>query len=169
MNSRFVYYEILTTPGLYFLTYLNQLGYLAHKQHKLPGKFTFFSTNEYWNFLKKTNQVLGKYDDKFDFLKEDRKNETKYEKKILIDCANGVAGFTIDKIKNIYEKEDLNLVIINNLFKNYSFLNEICGSDFILQEKHLPINYPNHDKNDTKTLFTKNVSFDGDVNKIVYL
>lgn len=156
---------------------MNQLGFMAHKQQKLPGKFTFFSANEYWNFLTKSNQVLDKYADKsgflkgdqFAFLKEDRKNEERYEKNILIDCANGVAGFCIEKIKNIYGKEDLSLNSINTLFKNYSFLNGFCGSDYILKEKNVPVNYPNYDKYDTKILFTKNVSLDGDADRVVYL
>lgn len=170
MNSRFVYYEILPTPGLHFLTYLNQLGYSAHKQQKLPGKFSFFTVNEYWNFLTKSNEALEKFIDKLPFLKEDRKDENKYEEKILIDCANGTAGFCIEKIKNIFTNEkNLNINFINTLFKNYSFLNEFCGSDFILREKNLPMNYPQGDKNDTKNIFNKNISFDGDVDRIIYL
>ncbi len=169
LNSRFVYYEILTSPGLHFLTYLNQLGFLAHKQQKLPGNFTFFNANEYWNFLAKSNETQGKYTDKLAFLKEDRKNQDRYEKNILIDSAYGSSGFSFDKIKNIYSKEDLSLTFINTLWKNYSFLNDLCGSNFILKEKKLPMNYPSHENNYPKTVFTKNISFDGNVDEIVYL
>ncbi len=169
MNSRFVYYDILPTPGLHFLTYINQLGYLTHKQQKLPGKFSFFTVNEYWNFLSRTNESLEKYIDKFPFLKEERQNEKRYEDNILIDCANGIAGFSIDKIKNIFTiDKDIKITSINTLFKNYSFLNEFCGSCYILLEKNLPVNYP-QDKNDTKNIFSKNLSFDSDIDRLVYL
>lgn len=142
---------------------------MAHKHQKLPGKFTFFNANEYWNFLNMSNETQRKHSDKLAFLKEDRKNTDRYEKNILIDCANGVAGFSVEKIKNIFAKEDFSLNFINTLFKNYSFLNAFCGSNFILKEKNLPMNYPNYDKNDPKTLFAKNISLDGDVYRILYL
>jgi hypothetical protein len=142
---------------------------MAHKQQKLPGKFTFFNVSEYWNFLNNSNQALGKYADILGFVKEEHKNESNYEKVILIDCTMGAAGFYRDKIKSIFEKEDLSLTFINTTYKQNNFLNEFCGSDFILKERNLPFNYPDYDKTDQNTLFIKNISFDGDVDRIVYL
>jgi len=170
LNSRFIYYEILPTSGLHFLTLLNQLGYSAHKQQKLPGKFSFFNSNEYWTFHSKTFIAFEKYNDKLPFLKEDRLDEIRYEYNILIDCANGNAAFCMDKIKNIFANPNLNFNFINTLFKNYSFLNEFCGSHFLLKEKCIPINYPKYDdKNDNKNIFTKNISFNGDLSRVIYL
>lgn len=166
LNSRFVNYEIITTPGLHFLTYLNQLSFQAHKEKKLPGKFSFFQTNEYWNFLIKSNEILENYSKKFDFLIEDRKDELRYEENLILDCANGIPGFHFEKIKNIFKNQNLNINFINILSKNYSFLSNFCGADYVLKDKLLPITYPT---TENKNNYTKNISLDADAVKIVYL
>lgn len=140
---------------------------------KLPGKFSYFPVNEYWNFLNRSNEALEQYNKKFDFLREDRKGQNKYEESILIDCANGVSGFSSEKIKNIFKNDKLTILMINTLFKNFSFLNEFCGAYYIFLERNLPMNYPVCDKTSDNSgvynAISKNAAFDGDVERLIYL
>ena len=47
--------------------------------------------------------------------------------------------------------------------KNYKYLNEGCGAEHVHKEKLIPSNYPEN----VSTI--KNLSFDGDVDRIIYL
>jgi len=94
-----------------------------------------------------------------------------YENNITFDCANGTAGFLKEKIEEIFSEErDLKCEFINYDYEDYKSLNELSGAEHVQKEKKLPQFFHNKFLNKENNLveFIKNVSFDGDVDRIIY-
>ncbi len=154
-KSLFHYYGVLSTPALQFLTFLNQI--LFRKINSVLSQFYFVKEIEYWNFFKGVYFAFDNFSQQFFELPK----ESKYENRMLIDCANGVAGYIYGNIINILD-DKIETKFINSNYEKFENLNEKCGAEHLHKSRSLPANYP-----DTK--FTKNVSFDGDVDRIIYL
>ncbi len=154
-KSFFHNYGILSTPALQFLTYLNQI--LFRKINSVLSQYYFVKESEYWNFLKGVYFAFDTFSEQFFKFQKN----SKYENQIIIDCANGVAGYIYQNIKNIFS-EKIDLKFINLNYENYESLNENCGAEHLHKTRALPLNY-----SDPKNI--KSVSFDGDVDRIIYL
>jgi len=149
MNARIMNYELLTTPGLHFLTLFNQ--YLFNTDYL---RFAFVEKEIYWKFLVNGYKSFNLCYDKF--LK--KLPSYKYENEITIDCANGLASCFTNIIKEIFG-DDVKINFINTDIQSYEKLNDMCGADYIHKER----------KNPSEIINTrKGVSFDGDVDRIVY-
>ena len=77
-----------------------------------------------------------------------------------------------EKIAEIFSDEkDIKCEFINYDFEDYESLNELTGAEHIQKEKALPQFFHNKflDKENNLVEFVKNVSFDGDVDRIIYL
>lgn len=159
MNAKFHNYGIITTPALQFLTLANQMSY--KQVHKNLNKFTFTNEEVYWKFLENSFFAFNIFCDKFYSSNKQIGVENKYEKDILIDCANGIGGYHAKNIAKLVG-ELLQVNVINADYTNYEYLNNNCGAEHVHKEKKVPINYP-------KEGVVKNLSFDGDVDRIVYL
>lgn len=62
LNCDFICYEILTTPGLHYLTLLNQIKFAEfYKNRDRTEKFHFCDKNDYWIFLKSSFNILEKH------------------------------------------------------------------------------------------------------------
>jgi len=62
LNCEFVCYEVLTTPGLHYLTLLNQIKFAEFYKHReKTEKFYFCDKEDYWIFLKSSNNILEKH------------------------------------------------------------------------------------------------------------
>ncbi len=145
--------------------------------------FNFCNEDLYYNFLENSNKILENYS------KEARKilqinndkdidiniNIDKYEYNFLFDCSNGIAAFLNQKINKIFLINKENKISFHNIdYKNYKLLNEGCGSEFIQKEKNIPKNFLNFlkeksNENNQEIEYVKNISFDGDVDRLIYL
>lgn len=157
-SCEYNFYNVITTPALHFLTKVSQM---AFEKIGIKNKMIFPPENDYWNFLGGTYQGFNEYYDKY-FKKEECK---KYNKELVIDCANGLSGYCKDKINEVLQKgnKDLKVYFINVDYLAYEKLNNNCGAEFTHKERKYPLNkveqYPN---------VIKNLSFDGDVDRIIY-
>lgn len=157
-GAKYKIYGIQTSPALQFITLLNQISF--KKVNFILSQFTFCNENEYWNFLEGMYMAFNHFYDQF--YKVSKPDENKYESELLLDCANGAAGYQYQKISKVFNGT-LRLDFINFNYKNYEFLNNKCGAEHVHKEKLIPINYPEG------KFYSKNVSFDGDVDRIIYL
>ncbi len=157
MNIRYINYEILPKPALNFLTCLNQMIFLSHKQMKLSCKFSFANQKEYWNFLKNTNDILKEQMKKLDFInyknkifieKNDDKKENNINININYDNNNSIENninlfniseFYSEKIKNIFKDDDLK-ININNI--NIKTINDNDKDIFNLNKDFGNLNLP---------------------------
>ena len=157
-SCEYFFYQTITTPSLHFLTNVSQMMF---EKIGIKNKMIFPPENDYWNFLGGTFQNFNDYYDKY-FKKENCK---KYNNELVIDCANGLSGFCKDKIKDLLNKgiQNLKVNFINFDCENYEKLNNNCGAEYTHKERKYPLNkeeqYPN---------VIKNLSFDGDVDRIIY-
>ena len=90
-----------------------------------------------------------------------RKDNSKYEKKLFIDCADGIGGPAVkklDAVSQLCEFETLNEGTGAEVF-----LNEGCGAEFVQKERQLPRNF-----NPATHHGAKFASFDGDADRLVY-
>ncbi len=156
-SAKFHNYGVLTTPALQFLTYLNQM--LFKKVNSILSQFYFVNSSEYWMFLKGVYMGFNNFSEQFLAIKP---IEAKYENEMLIDCANGAAAFHFKKIAEIFG-DRMKLKFININYEFYEGLNEACGAEHLHKIKTLPLNYTDEVK------LVKNLSFDGDVDRIIYL
>jgi phosphoacetylglucosamine mutase len=157
-EAKYFVYGVLTTPALQYLTLLNQMAF--KKVNSVLSQFSFTNVSEYWNFLGGIYFTFNTFYDQF--YKSQIQNITNYETELLVDCANGAAGYHYENINKIFNNK-IKLKFINTNYKNYEFLNSQCGAEHVHKEKTLPINYP------IELEISKNVSFDGDVDRIIYL
>jgi phosphoacetylglucosamine mutase len=157
-GAKYKIYGVQTSPALQFMTLLNQMAF--KKVNHILSQFSFADEAEYWNFLGGIYMFFNNFYDQF--YKARSNEENKYESELLIDCANGAAGYNYKKISQIFNGQ-LKLDFINTNYKNFETLNSKCGAEHVHKEKLIPINYP-EGKN-----YSKNVSFDGDVDRIIYL
>jgi phosphoacetylglucosamine mutase len=162
INAKFNLYGLLTTPGLHFLTLINQLAFKNVKYNL--DKFYFAPTETYWNFLQGGFKAFNIFYEKFYNSSNNLSSneDMKYQNEILLDCGSGLAGFVSNNIANIVG-DYLKISFINIDFLDYKNLNNLCGAEYVHKEKKIPINY----KLDCK--ISKNLSFDGDVDRIIYL
>jgi phosphoacetylglucosamine mutase len=150
MNANYKDYGYLTTPGLSYLTYCNQVIY-GHS-----NKFFFPDRDDYFSFLKRSFENFMKFYEQFF-----KKNASdKYQKIITVDCANGVAAKFVDEMRGVLGSH-LELKFINVDFNKHELLNSKCGAEHMHKEKTLPSDYPEEP-------VQKNLSFDGDVDRIIY-
>jgi phosphoacetylglucosamine mutase len=157
-NAKFVNYGVLTTPALQFLTLINSLQF--KKVNFILSQFSFVDANEYWRFISGVYMSFNIFYEQF-YSKVIKHKVSFYEPSLLIDCANGAAAYHWKNIENIFNNK-IKTSFINTNFKNFKMLNEGCGAEHVHKEKVLPADYNSND-------FIKNVSFDGDVDRIIYL
>jgi phosphoacetylglucosamine mutase len=157
LNVKFKFYGVQTTPALHFLTVLNQ------KDFKLKNfnNFHFVDSMDYWKFLKNGYLAFNTFLERYYCNSIERTEENKYENEFTIDCSNGIAGFHHQNIINLFNNSVM-IYPININFQETCSLNEGCGAEFVHKDKKLPINYGNN-------VYVKNASFDGDVDRLVYL
>jgi len=77
-----------------------------------------------------------------------------------------------ENITEIFANDkEIKCEFINYDFTDFKSLNEMTGSEHIQKEKQLPQFFHNKflDKENNLVEFVKNVSFDGDVDRIIYL
>lgn len=158
-NTKFINYGVLTTPALQFLTLINSIQF--KKVNYILSQFSFVDANEYWRFISGVYMSFNIFYEQF-YSKVIKHSVSNYESSLLIDCANGAAAYHYKNIENIFNSK-IKTNFINTDFKNFKLLNEACGAEHVHKEKTLPIGYTNEKH------FIKNVSFDGDVDRIIYL
>lgn len=62
LSCEFVCYDVITTPGLHYLTLLNQIKFAEFYKHRERNeKFHFCSKADYWIFLRSSNKILEKH------------------------------------------------------------------------------------------------------------
>lgn len=160
MGAKFTNYGVLTSPALQYLTLINQ--HCFKQVNKNSNKFSFVDSKIYWSFLEGGYFAFNTFYDKFYAGKKSEGNN-KYENQVLIDCCNGAAGYHAKKIAEMVGN-NLNLHFINTDYQTYENLNHSCGAEHVHKEKKLPSNYPSE-----KSPSIKNLTFDGDVDRIIYL
>lgn len=156
-GAKYKFYGNHTTPALHFLTLLNQISFKTLNYHQ----FYFVDGEEYWKYLKSSYLAFDTFYEKFYSHTLNRNEENKYENKFTIDCSNGMAAYHHDKIIKIFN-QTVSIHPYNTNYQNASGLNEGCGAEFVHKEKKIPTDYG-------KDFDVKNVSFDGDVDRVVYL
>jgi phosphoacetylglucosamine mutase len=157
LNVTNKYYGVQTTPALHFLTLLNQYVFKSKNSHS----FNFVDSEEYWKFLKNGYFAFNTFLEKFYATPKDKNEENKYENELTIDCSNGIAGYHYKKINSLFD-ESTKIHTYNYNYIETTSLNDSCGAEFVHKEKKLPVNYG-------KDSHVKNLSFDGDVDRVVYL
>lgn len=152
------FYGVQSTPALHFLTLLNQMNYKSINY----DSFSFIDSEEYWKFLKNGYFAFNTFVDKFYAIPhKDGKEQNKYENELTIDCSNGIAGYHYKNIMNLCD-QSMKIYPYNYNYQDATSLNESCGAEYVHKEKQLPVNY-------FKNSYVKNLSFDGDVDRVVYL
>jgi hypothetical protein len=163
---------------------------------KHSGKFSFVNQIEYWNFLKNTNDILREQIKKFDYLnykvkidKEKNNNENENKNEDNSKNNNNISSnfypnlnlnlfnqsnFYIEKIKNVFKDDDMNITInINKKFPNSNFSDSFINYDFkskcLLKNLDSGIslfnNFDNYNKFNTKNI---NIYFKTNMDKISY-
>ena len=153
-TCEYKYYDIITTPCLHFLTLMNQMSF-----EKLPphSKMVFQEDTIYWKFLSASFEGYNSFFDKH-FKKEEPKN---YEWNLSIDCSNGLSGHVKDNIAKLFKSfPQFKITFINTEEDKKEKLNEHCGAEFVHKERQYPTNQIESSN--------KNLSFDGDVDRIIY-
>jgi phosphomannomutase len=153
MDAKSHNYGFLTTPGLSFLTLCNQYAYKHNRK-----TFQFVKIDEYFKFLSHGYKAFISFYDQF--FKKNLKGDDKYQKSITVDCANGVSSLFTNQINDIF-KGHLDITFINTDYNDHKTLNSNCGAEFLHKDRKLPTNYP-------EAPIQKNLSFDGDVDRIIY-
>jgi phosphoacetylglucosamine mutase len=116
MNARPVHFGLVTTPQLHWLiAECNAGGLSTHATYKAEDYVNTFAKH-----FNEFNELLG-----------DKENK-RYEKNILLDCANGVGSVHIKPIL-VQINENLQVEIINDDLKP-DLLNEDCGAEFVQKE-----------------------------------
>lgn len=159
-TCEYKFYGIITTPSLHFLTFLSQMKY---KQKGTLVKEDFPSDKEYWTYFTNAfNNYNSFYRTYFTNVNDSSSSLSlkKYESTLTIDCSNGIASHIKDNIANAINSSELSVSFINTDEHNTSKLNEGCGAEYVHKEHKYPENQ------NTSTI--KNLSFDGDVDRIIY-
>jgi phosphoacetylglucosamine mutase len=157
LNANFKNYGIQTTPALHFLTLLNQItvNSIGHKS------FDFVDSEQYWKFLTNGIMTFNLFYEKIYSKNLVRDEPNKYENEFTMDCCNGIAGYHYKKIIEIFA-ETVKIHSYNTNYSEITALNDSCGAEYVHKEKNIPVNY-------FKDAYIKNISYDGDVDRIVYL
>lgn len=162
LNGCLKNYGVLTTPQLHYMV----------RCYNTNSQYGQADENGYYNKLAKAfNNIWSLI--KF-------KSDSKYEKNLYVDAANGVGA---DKIRQMseYIKSDFVKRTNNNANKNGEFLlnittfndgtasddvlNYLCGADHVKVQQKTPIKLPT--SSDLASV-QKYCSFDGDADRIVY-
>ncbi len=76
-----------------------------------------------------------------------------------------------EKVRDIFsEEKDIRIEYLNYDYQNYQSLNEGCGAEHVQKERKLPCNFRNvfSDSQNNQVEFIKNITLDGDVDRIIY-
>jgi len=134
-------YGIVTTPELHFLV----------RKSNLIG--SEIEKNEYVDHIVVNFKEIAQYN---------LKNE-----KVMVDCASGVGGILLDKLKDKIDGIDIDIINISKEEKGYvpdnQYLNNCCGADYIISKNMVPNNISV--KNDE---LKRCASFDGDADRLIY-
>ena len=107
LDCAYINYNIITTPQLHWLTYVNQCNFNNNKFHE------FVTEDIYWIWLHSSYDLFHEMCDRY---KIDLKLTTNYEKDLLIDCSCGASATKLEQIKQIFSKRQLlNLKVNLNL------------------------------------------------------
>ena len=134
-------FGLVTTPQLHFLV---QLSY-KRGSHEV-------ALEDYYAYMREKVER---------FKANARKDNSKYETKLYIDCADGIGGPSVkklDAVNQLCEFETLNEGTGAEVF-----LNEGCGAEYVQKERKLPRNF-----DPAKHHGAKFASFDGDADRLVY-
>lgn len=127
-----------------------QLCWLVSKIHENDGDFIRVDKNDYVdNYACKFKAFLDLVGDK---------ETEKYDRRLWLDCSNGIGGAVIKQFK---EQLPLDLVL-ENTGEDVTYLNDGCGAEFVHKDQKVPANY--HEFQDGK----KCASFDGDADRLIY-
>ena len=159
-NCSFNFYDIIPSPSLYFLTFVNQMTF---QKIGLKYKMVFVPRDNYWGYLINSfNKFHSYYNIVF---KTKEENKIKYENEICIDLSNGVASLYKNQIMSIFNNKEnkfpLKIHLINDN-NNEHELNINCGINSIL-EKKIPKN-----KKEKYASIVKCASLSSDLDSIIY-
>ena len=159
-NCSFNFYDIIPSPSLYFLTFVNQMTF---QKIGLKYKMVFVPRDNYWGYLINSfNKFHSYYNIVF---KTKEENKIKYENEICIDLANGVASLYKNQIMSIFNNKEnkfpLKIHLINDN-NNEHELNINCGINSIL-EKKIPKN-----KKEKCASIVKCATLSSDLDSIIY-
>mgnify|MGYP002625013393 CR=1 FL=1 len=159
-NCSFNFYDIIPSPSLYFLTYVNQVTF---QKIGLKYKMVFVPKENYWAYL---NNSFNKFHSYYNIVfKNMQENKINYENEMCIDFSNGVASLYKNQIMSIFNNKEnnfpLKLLLINDN-NNENELNINCGINTIL-EKKLPKN-----KREKCASINKCATLSSDLDSIIY-
>lgn len=159
-NCSFNFYDIIPSPSLYFLTFVNQMTF---QKIGLKYKMVFVPRDNYWGYLINSfNKFHSYYNIVF---KTKEENKIKYENEICIDLSNGVASLYKNQIMSIFNNKEnkfpLKIHLINDN-NNEHELNINCGINSIL-EKKIPKN-----KKEKCASIVKCATLSSDLDSIIY-
>ena len=159
-NCSFNFYDIIPSPSLYFLTFVNQMTF---QKIGLKYKMVFVPRDNYWGYLINSfNKFHSYYSMVF---KNKEENKIKYENEICIDLSNGVASLYKNQIMSIFNNKEnkfpLKIHLINDN-NNEHELNINCGINSIL-EKKIPKN-----KKEKCASIVKCATLSSDLDSIIY-
>ena len=159
-NCSFNFYDIIPSPSLYFLTFVNQMTF---QKIGLKYKMVFVPRDNYWGYLINSFNKFHSYYSMVFKTKEE--NKIKYENEICIDLSNGVASLYKNQIMSIFNNKEnkfpLKIHLINDN-NNEHELNINCGINSIL-EKKIPKN-----KKEKYASIVKCASLSSDLDSIIY-
>lgn len=118
-GAKYVNYKVITTPALHFLTLSNQFVFNANYRKFID----FCKSDEYWNYLTMAFTSFYSMMDEYKFRKETIVDKVT-EHVLVIDCANGIAGFLHKEIAAVISKTFNGEYIVNklNILTNFSSL-----------------------------------------------
>ena len=159
-HCSFNFYDIIPSPSLYFLTFVNQMTF---QKIGLKYKMVFVPRDNYWGYLINSFNKFHSYYNMVFKTKEE--NKIKYENEICIDLANGVASLYKNQIMSIFNNKEnkfpLKIHLINDN-NNEHELNINCGINSIL-EKKIPKN-----KKEKCASIVKCATLSSDLDSIIY-
>jgi len=159
-NCSFNFYDIVPSPNLCFLTFVNQMTF---QKIGLKYKMIFVPKENYWAYLINSfNKFHSYYNIVF---KNKEESKINYENEISIDCSNGVASLYKNQIMSIFNNKENNFPLKLNFINdnnNAHELNVNCGIKTIL-EKKLPKN-----KKEKCASIVKCTTLSSDLDSIIY-
>jgi phosphoacetylglucosamine mutase len=157
LHCEYHFYDIVTTPCLQFL---NLISILAFEKIGIKNKMIFPPVQDYWDFLAKAYKDYNSFF--AEHFCEPNRVLKNYDRELCIDCSCGIAAVVKDNIQKIMESNtDLKISFINFDTSVIENLNAGCGAENTQKMKEYPLN-----KNQNSIV--KNLSFDGDVDRVVY-
>ena len=139
MQVKFTDYGHLTTPQLHYLV-------ANHKLNLTPDDYITNFANAFNEFRALTEKPKGV--------------SNMYERKLTVDCANGVGAITFAKFKPLIS-EHIDLKLINTKHDICKLVNEKCGAEFVHKDNSYPEDFNPKDG-------MKSCSFDGDADRLIY-